>query len=172
MVTHRLMRHSVRRLARAGPAPYDGSEPLEDAPMAEDPTPEGLFERGLPVRRAVLGADYVDNSLANANEFMSAFQHVTTEMAWGYVWTRPGLDRRTRSLLNLAMLTALKAPAELKLHVRGALANGVTVDEIKEVLLHATVYCGIPAGLEAFKAANEVLVAEGAVPDKPAASQA
>lgn len=137
--------------------------------MAEDPTPEGLFERGLPIRRAVLGADYVDASLAGANDFMAAFQHITTEVAWGYIWARPGLDRRTRSLLNLAMLTALKAPAELKLHVRGALANGVTADEIKEVLLHATVYCGVPAGLEAFKAANEVLVAEGAVADKPAA---
>jgi len=135
--------------------------------MADDPTPEGLFERGLPVRRAVLGADYVDASIANANDFMTAFQHVTTEMCWGYVWPRPGLDRRTRSLLNLAMLTALKAPAELKLHVRGALTNGVTVDEIKEVLLHATVYCGIPAGLEAFKAANEVLIAEGAVSAGP-----
>ena len=140
--------------------------------MAEDPTPEGLYERGLPIRRAVLGADYVDASIANANDFMAAFQHVATEMAWGYVWSRPGLDRRTRSLLNLAMLTALKAPAELKLHVRGALANGVTVDEIKEVLLHATVYCGVPAGLEAFKAANEVLVAEGVVPAKPGASPA
>ena len=135
--------------------------------MADDPTPQGLFERGLPIRREVLGAEYVDASLANANDFMAEFQHITTEMCWGYVWPRPGLDRRTRSLLNLAMLTALKAPAELKLHVRGALTNGVTVDEIKEVLLHATVYCGIPAGLEAFKAANEVLVAEGAVSAKP-----
>ena len=131
--------------------------------MADDVTPEGLFERGLPVRREVLGADYVDGSLERANEFMMTFQHATTELAWGYAWTRPGLDRRTRSLLNLAMLTALKAPAELKLHVKGALTNGVTVEEIKEALLHATVYCGIPAGLEAFKAANEVLVAEGKV---------
>ena len=135
--------------------------------MAEDPTPEGLYERGLPIRRAVLGADYVDASIAHANDFMAEFQHVTTEMCWGYVWPRPGLDRRTRSLLNLAMLTALKAPAELKLHVRGALTNGVTVDEIKEVLLHATVYCGIPAGLDAFKAAHEVLLAEGALGPKP-----
>ena len=131
--------------------------------MTDDVRPEGLFEQGLPVRREVLGAEYVDQSLARANDFMMAFQHATTELCWGYVWTRPGLDRRTRSLLNLAMLTALKAPAELKLHVRGALTNGVTVEEIKEVLLHATVYCGIPAGLEAFKAANEVLVAEGVV---------
>jgi 4-carboxymuconolactone decarboxylase len=84
------------------------------------------------------------------------------------VWNRPGLDRRTRSLLNLAMLTALGKPAELKLHVRGALTNGVTVEEIKEVLLHASVYCGIPAGLEAFRAADEVLLAEGAITPRDA----
>ncbi|KMO34207.1 carboxymuconolactone decarboxylase family protein [Methylobacterium aquaticum] len=123
------------------------------------------FEKGLEVRRAVLGADYVDASLAKADDFMMAFQRITTEWCWGYAWTRDGLDRKTRSMLNLAMLTALSKPAELKLHVKGALANGVTVDEIKEILLHATVYCGIPAGLEAFKAAHEVLKAEGAIPD-------
>jgi 4-carboxymuconolactone decarboxylase len=122
------------------------------------------FERGLKVRREVLGAAYVDASLAKADEFMMAFQRVTTEWCWGDTWTRPGLDHRTRSLLNLAMLTALNRAPELRLHVKGALANGVTVDEIKEVLLHATVYCGIPAGLDAFKAAHDVLVAEGALP--------
>jgi len=122
-----------------------------------------MFDRGLQTRREVLGADYVDASLARADEFMMAFQRITTEWAWDYVWNRPGLDRRTRSLLNLAMLTALGKPAELKLHVRGALTNGVTVEEIKEVLLQASVYCGIPAGLEAFRAADEVLVAEGAI---------
>ena len=123
-----------------------------------------LYDKGLEVRRAVLGAEYVDGSLDRADDFMMAFQRMTTEVAWGYAWSRPGLDRRTRSLLNLAMLTALKAPAELKLHVRGALENGVTVDEIKEVLVHATAYCGIPAGLEAFRAAHEALRAAGAVP--------
>jgi 4-carboxymuconolactone decarboxylase len=123
-----------------------------------------MFDRGLQTRREVLGADYVDNSLAQADDFMMAFQRVTTEWAWGYIWNRPGLDRRTRSLLNLAMLTALGKSAELKLHVKGALANGVTVDEIKEALLHACVYCGIPAGLEAFRSAHEVLLAEGAIP--------
>ncbi len=122
-----------------------------------------LFKTGLDVRRDVLGKDYVDGSLAKADDFMMAFQNITTEMCWGYAWTRPGLDRKTRSMLNLAMLTALKAPNELKLHVKGALTNGVSVEEIKEILLHATVYCGIPAGLEAFKAAHEVLKAEGAV---------
>ena len=141
--------------------------------MPDDMTEAGLFERGLPVRREVLDAEYVDASMANANEFMQAFQHITTEMCWGYAWGRPGLDRRTRSMLNLAILTALGRPAELKLHTKGALANGVTVEEIKEILLHATVYCGIPAGLDAFKASHEVLVKEGAVPQPgPAAPPA
>jgi 4-carboxymuconolactone decarboxylase len=123
-----------------------------------------LFDRGLALRRDVLGAEYVDRSLNSANDFMMAFQRITTEWCWGYAWTRPGLDRKTRSLVNLAMLTALNRSPEIKLHVRGALNNGVTVDEIKEVLLHATIYCGIPAGLDAFKAANEVLKEVGAVP--------
>jgi 4-carboxymuconolactone decarboxylase len=120
------------------------------------------FEKGLSIRRDVLGAEYVDASLAKADEFMMAFQRITTEWCWGYAWSRPGLDRKARSMLNLAMLTALNRPAEIKLHVKGALANGVTVEEIKEILLHATVYCGIPAGLDAFKAAHEVLKNEKA----------
>jgi 4-carboxymuconolactone decarboxylase len=126
-------------------------------------TSSEMYDRGLQTRREVLGAEYVDASLARADEFMMTFQRVTTELAWDYVWNRPGLDRRTRSLLNLAMLTALGKPAELKLHVKGALTNGVTVDEIKEVLVQASVYCGIPAGLQAFRAADEVLLAEGAI---------
>jgi 4-carboxymuconolactone decarboxylase len=127
-------------------------------------TIDDLFARGLALRRDVLGPEYVDKSLQSANEFMMAFQRITTEWCWGYAWTRPGLDRKTRSLLNLAMLTALNRSPEIKLHVRGALNNGVTVDEIKEVLIHATIYCGIPAGLDAFKAANDVLKEMGAVP--------
>jgi 4-carboxymuconolactone decarboxylase len=126
-------------------------------------TSSEMFDRGLQTRREVLGAEYVDASLARADDFMMAFQRITTELAWDYVWNRPGLDRKTRSMLNLAMLTAAGKPAELKLHVKGALTNGVTVEEIKEVLLQASVYCGIPAGLEAFRAADEVLLAEGAV---------
>ena len=124
------------------------------------------FEKGLKIRRQVLGADYVDSSLAKADDFMMDFQRITTEWCWGYAWTREGLDLKTRSMLNLAMLTALGKPSELKRHVKGALANGGSVDEIKEILLHATVYSGIPAGLEAFKAAHEVLSAEGALPAK------
>jgi 4-carboxymuconolactone decarboxylase len=115
-----------------------------------------LFARGLAVRRAVLGADYVDDSLARADEFMVAFQKLATEYCWGEIWTRPGLDRKHRSMLNLAMLTALNKPNELRLHVRGALTNGVSRDEIKEILLQATIYCGIPSGLEAFRTAVEV----------------
>lgn len=121
-----------------------------------------LFEAGLKVRREVLGAEYVDGSIASANPFMMAFQRLVTEWCWGDTWTGPGLDRRTRSLLNLAILTALGKPGELKLHVKGALNNGLSVDEIRDVLLHATVYCGIPAGLEAFKAANAALEDAGA----------
>jgi 4-carboxymuconolactone decarboxylase len=124
---------------------------------------QALFETGLSIRREVLGSDYVDASLRKANDFTMAFQRITTEWCWGYAWARPGIDRKTRSMLNLAMLTALNRPAEIRLHVRGALNNGVTVDEIREVLLQATVYCGIPAGLDAFKTANEALQEAGAV---------
>ena len=95
---------------------------------------------------------------------MGAFQHCVTSWCWGYTWARPGLDLKTRSMLNLAMLTALNRSNELKLHTRGALANGVTVDEIREILLHATSYCGIPAGLDAFKSVHSVLEAEGLTP--------
>ena len=136
--------------------------------QAADDSLAALFDRGLQLRREVLGPEYVDKSIASANEFTMAFQHITTEWCWGYAWNRPGLDRKTRSMLNLAMLTALNRAAEIRLHVRGAINNGLTVDDIKEVLLHATVYCGIPAGLDAFKAANEVLKDMGKVPAGPA----
>lgn len=132
----------------------------------EDET-QKLFEKGLNVRREVLGPDYVDGSMAKANNFMMPLQRITTEWAWGATWTREGLNRKTRSMLNLAMLTALNRPNEIKLHVKGALTNGVSVDEIREVLLHATVYCGVPAGLDAFKVANQVLESEGAYEQKP-----
>jgi 4-carboxymuconolactone decarboxylase len=128
-----------------------------------DETMGEMFDRGLALRRDVLGADYVDGSIKSANDFMMAFQHITTEWAWGYAWGRPTLDKKTRSMLNLAMPTALGKSPEIKLHVRGAINNGLTVEDIKEVLLHATVYCGVPAGLDAFKAANEVLKEMGQV---------
>jgi 4-carboxymuconolactone decarboxylase len=116
---------------------------------------------GLAVRKAVLGEEYVNNSLANADAFMATIQQFLTENAWGTVWTRPGLDRKTRSLLNLAMLTALNRPNELKLHLKGALNNGVTKEEIAEVFLQAAVYCGAPAGLDAFKLAQQVFKEAG-----------
>ena len=121
-----------------------------------------LFDRGLEVRRAVLGA-YSDRSLEEADDFMMAFQRAVTELAWGYAWSRPGLDRKTRSMLNLAMMTALGRFQELGIYTKGALATGVSVDEIKEILIQATVYCGTPAGRQAFLAAHEALVAEGAI---------
>ena len=115
-----------------------------------------MFAKGLEMRRSVLGAAYVDGSLARADDFMVDFQNLVTEYCWGDVWTRPGLDRKHRSMLNIAMLTALNRGNELKLHLRGALTNGVTRDEIKEILLQTCIYCGIPAGLDAFKHAVEV----------------
>jgi len=115
------------------------------------------FKEGLAVRRDVLGAEYVDKSVAAADDFTAPFQKLLTEWCWGDTWTRPGLDLKTRSMLNLAMLTALNRPHEIKLHVRGALNNGLTVEQIREVLLHTMVYCGVPAALDAFKAAKEVI---------------
>ena len=122
-----------------------------------------LFEKGLEIRREVLGAEYVDANLAGADDFLMGFQRLLTEWAWGYAWSRPGLDRKTRSMLNLAILTALGRPQELGIYVKGALASGVSVAEIREVLIHATVYCGTPAGRQAFLAAHTALKAEGAL---------
>lgn len=114
------------------------------------------FERGLAVRREVLGAEYVDKSIASADDFNQPFQELVTEYCWGEIWTRPGLDRKTRSIINLAMLTALNRPHEVKIHVKGALTNGVSKDEIKEILLQTAIYCGVPAALDSFRIAREV----------------
>lgn len=119
------------------------------------------FKAGLAVRKEVLGSEYVESSLAKADEFTMPFQEFTTTYCWGALWTRPYLDRRTRSLINVAMLTAMGKTNEVKLHVRGALNNGCTMEEIREALLHAAVYAGIPAALEGFKAAHEILKEEG-----------
>ncbi len=120
-----------------------------------------LFDKGLEIRKEVLGAAYVEKSLAAADDFMMAFQAHVTSFCWGNVWGREGLARRDRSMINLAMLAALGKTDELKLHVRGALNNGLSVEEIKEVLLQVSVYAGIPAGLSAFKAAHQVLKEDG-----------
>lgn len=114
-----------------------------------------LFDKGLKTRREVLGAEYVDNAIKNADEFNQDMQELVTQYCWGDVWNRPGLDRRTRSFLNLAMLCALNRPHELKLHVRGALNNGLTKDEIKEVFLQVAIYCGVPAAIDGFRVAKE-----------------
>jgi 4-carboxymuconolactone decarboxylase len=120
-----------------------------------------LFDKGMAVRKEVLGKDYVENSLKGADDFMMAFQEITTEYCWGYVWARPGLDKKTRSMLNLAMLSALNRGPELKLHINGALNNGVSKDEIKEIFLQVGIYCGIPACLDAFKTARDVFKERG-----------
>jgi len=120
-----------------------------------------LYEKGLQVRREVLGAEYVDASLTESDDFMMAFQRIVTEWAWGSAWSNPGLDYRTRSILNLGILTALGRFDELGIYVKGALRSGVTVAEIQDTLGHATVYCGTPAGRQAFLAAHRALTAEG-----------
>jgi 4-carboxymuconolactone decarboxylase len=115
------------------------------------------YEEGLRVRSEVLGADHVERSLANATDFMRPMQEFVTEYCWGAIWSRPGLGRRERSLLNLGMLAALNRSHELGVHVRGAVNNGCTAEEIQETLLQAATYCGVPAGMEAFRVANTVL---------------
>jgi len=114
-----------------------------------------LFDKGLKTRREVLGPEYVDNAIKNADEFNQDMQELVTQYCWGDVWNRPGLDRRTRSFLNLAMLCALNRPHELKLHVRGAINNGLTKEEIKEVFLQVAIYCGVPAAIDGFRVAKE-----------------
>jgi 4-carboxymuconolactone decarboxylase len=114
-----------------------------------------LVEQGLEIRKAVLGADYVEKSFAAADDFSRPMQELSTEYCWGRVWGRPGLERRDRSLLNLAMIAALNRPHELKLHVKAALTNGVTRDEIREVFLQVAIYCGIPAGIDSVRIARE-----------------
>jgi 4-carboxymuconolactone decarboxylase len=125
--------------------------------MTKRPEFEGeQFEKGLAVRREVLGSAYVDKSVDAATDMTAPLQKLVTEYCWGEIWTRPGLDRRTRSFLNLAFLTALNRPNEIRLHVRGALNNGVTREEIREVVLQAAIYCGVPAALDCMKIAVEV----------------
>jgi 4-carboxymuconolactone decarboxylase len=120
------------------------------------------FNQGLAVRREVLGSEHVDRSLAGADDFTRPIQQLVTEYCWGEVWTQPELPRRTRSLLNIAMLSALNRPHELQLHVRGALRNGCTSDEIRAVLMQVAIYCGVPAAIDGFRIASAVLKEEKA----------
>lgn len=113
------------------------------------------FERGLALRKQVLGAQYVEKSMASADSFSMPMQELSTEYCWGHVWTRPGLALRDRSLINIAMISALNRPHELKLHVKAALTNGLSRDEIREVILQVAVYCGVPAGIDSTRIARE-----------------
>jgi len=115
-----------------------------------------LFETGLKIRSEVLGKEYVENSMKSADEFNLPFQEFVTAYCWGGGWGRPGLTRKQRSMLNLAMIPILNRPHELKLHIRGALTNGVTKDEIREIFMQVGIYAGIPAAVDAFRQAREV----------------
>lgn len=119
------------------------------------------FEKGLKTRREVLGSEYVDNSIKNAGEFNMPKQELVTEYCWNDIWNRPGLDRRSRSMINLSMLTALNRPHELKLHLKGAINNGLTKDEIREILMQTAIYCGVPAAIDSFRCAKEVFAEMG-----------
>jgi 4-carboxymuconolactone decarboxylase len=120
-----------------------------------------LFEKGLKLRKQVLGAAYVERQLASADEFSMPMQELATKSAWGMVWARPGLPRKVRSMLNIAMLVALGKAEELELHLDGAIRNGVTKKEIGEVLLHSAIYCGYPAALGGFRVARRYFAAHG-----------
>ncbi|WP_442542701.1 carboxymuconolactone decarboxylase family protein [Arthrobacter sp. KN11-1C] len=132
--------------------------------MDTNDTHTTTYEEGLAVRKEVLGASHVERSLGQVSEFSRPIQELVTEYCWGAVWTREGLDRRSRSLINLAMLTALNRPHELGVHVRGAINNGVSEQEIQEVLMQTAIYVGVPAALESFriaeKALNEIKVSQ------------
>ena len=120
-----------------------------------DPRKDALWDQGLETRRAVVGDEYVDKSLETMDDFNGALQDFVTRTAWGDIWNRPGLARRDRSLLNIGMLIALGKKDELKLHLRGAIRNGVTMNEVKECILQSAIYCGAPAALEATRVARE-----------------
>lgn len=118
---------------------------------------QSKYDDGLSIRRSVMGDSFVDKALANTTDFTRPLQNYVTENCWGEIWQRPGLDKKTRSMITVATLAALKASTELKGHVRGALNNGCSVEEIQEILLHSSVYCGMPSAMESFRAAGEVI---------------
>lgn len=118
---------------------------------------QATYDKGLRIRRETLGDSYVDKALAQADDFTQDLQQLVTTYCWGEVWGREGLDRKTRSIINLAMISALNRPHELAAHVRGAINNGLTKDEIKEILLQVGIYCGVPAMVDSFRIAREVL---------------
>jgi 4-carboxymuconolactone decarboxylase len=123
---------------------------------------KATYEKGLEIRSSVLGKEYVEKAIQSADDFNRPMQELVTEYCWGAVWGREGLSKKTRSMLNLAMISALNRPHELKIHVAGALRNGVTPDEIREVLLQVAIYCGVPAAVDSFRIAREVLQEQAA----------
>ncbi|KAJ5873741.1 4-carboxymuconolactone decarboxylase family protein [Penicillium soppii] len=135
--------------------------------MPSDPSGDDLFQAGLKARREVLGDDYVNQVLQKQpNSFTQPFQDLVTKTAWGMVWTRPGLTRAQRSMLNIAMLAGMNRPDEFKLHLRGAIRNGVSKAQVQEILIHMSMYYGMPAAVSAFKIADEVLKDIEDVPDR------
>jgi 4-carboxymuconolactone decarboxylase len=119
------------------------------------PMDKAMYEKGLAIRRDVLGKEFVDNAINSADDFNRPLQELVTQYCWGEIWGRPGLDRKTRSMLNLAMISALNRPHEVKIHVKGAIHNGLTKDQIMEVLLQVAIYCGVPAAVDSFRIARE-----------------
>lgn len=120
-----------------------------------------MFKKGLGIRREVLGAEYVDKAMATADDFNMPLQELVSTYCWGEIWGRPGLDRKTRSMLNLAMISALNRPHEIKAHVKGAINNGLTKADIQEVFLQVAIYCGVPAAVDSFRLAREVFAEMG-----------
>lgn len=122
---------------------------------------KAMFDKGLQIRKSVLGAEFVEKALASADDFNMPMQELATTYCWGECWGREGLDKKTRSIINLAMISALNRPHELKIHVKGAIRNGVTKEEIREVLFQVAIYAGIPAGVDSFRIAKEALTEMG-----------
>src|ERR1700722_13222266 len=139
----------------SGPANRFGAAPSPPNAQKENAMDKARFDKGLEVRTAVLGKDYVEASMKNADDFNRPFQELVTEYCWGAAWGSDGLAHKTRSMLNIAMISILNRPHELKLHVKGALRNGVTKDEIREVLIQVAIYAGVPCGVDAFRLARE-----------------
>ena len=119
--------------------------------------PDDLFAKGLEIRREVLGGEYVDKAVTAMDDFSRPLQELVTKYCWGEVWSRPGLSRRERSMINLAMITALNRPHEVKVHVRGALRNGCSQEQILEVILQIAIYCGVPAAMDTFRIARQTI---------------
>jgi 4-carboxymuconolactone decarboxylase len=139
---------------------------LKNRDKGEGTLDPDTYQRGLEIRSAVLGEEYVNQALANADDFTTPLQDLITEYCWGAVWGRDGLPRKTRSMLNLAMISVLNRPNELRMHVKAALTNGVSRDEIREIFLQVAIYAGVPAAVDSFRIAREAFAELDQTPDK------